>query len=146
MRFTETRSVCRHSTMGSVEDQIVKLPIVYSVETQIARFMGPTWGPPGFCWPKNLAIRELFCPHLWYDEMTTALLSSIESFYFWQVRQVLRAVAHESNVHKSRTNVYPLSRISNERVHVHCPFVNRRQCISSWEDEVRYQLYRDMNV
>ena len=32
-------------------------------ETQIARFMGPTWGPSGSCrpyvGPMNLAIREL---------------------------------------------------------------------------------------
>ena len=46
-----------YDNMGSVN---------FAAYSQIARFMGPTWGPPGSCWPQvgpmlapiNLAIRD----------------------------------------------------------------------------------------
>ena len=33
-----------------------------NITSQVAKFMGPTWGPPGTCWPHvgpvNLAIKD----------------------------------------------------------------------------------------
>ena len=61
--------------------------------SQIARIMGPTWGPPGSCWPHvgpmNLAICVVLCYNstwlYWWQCGWTLLMSESDSECAWAV-------------------------------------------------------------
>ena len=60
---THTKCVLSSSLLEKKFDYVFYILYIYItknnfcvIKTQIAKFMGPTWGPPGSCWPQMGSI------------------------------------------------------------------------------------------
>ena len=52
MRSCDLSSIKDDGLQPSMYLGYTKNLLPYSMKAQIAKFMGPTWGPPGSCWPQ----------------------------------------------------------------------------------------------
>ena len=72
--------------------EIIQFSSVFSLP-QIAKFMGPTWGPPGSCRPQGwglLKLRSLISPLAKFSILQKYLLDSLNHNHIWQVSPQLR--------------------------------------------------------
>ena len=69
----------------------------YLKHTQIAKFMGPTWGPPGSCWPQmgpmNLVIRAAAWNPLIHSSLHSPINTDCRSFRLYFLAHSHRSTA-----------------------------------------------------